>query len=284
MPYLRLWVESGFVSNADKLIGVVVDVVALARREQIVLTAGSLAYFTFLSLVPLLILLLVAVSVLGSEALAMRAVSRATRTLAAQNADLLREIVSGAADRQGATVIGVAVLLWGALLTFRALDTAFAGIYDSHGQRSLFNTVVDVVLVFVVIVAATVAMVVAGVVLAVFVRTQLWKTFGPLALFFVLSVVFFPLYYILPEADVGAVEVLPGTVFAAAAWTVLQALFGYYAAISGVTRLYGAASAFLLILVWLYVGGFVLLLGAAVNAVLSGRVDPDTEWIPVGSE
>jgi membrane protein len=268
------------VSNADGLIGVIVDVIALARRERIVLTAASLAYFTFLSLVPLLILLVIAVSVFGNDALAMRAVRRATQTLAAENADLLREVVFNAANRQQATVIGAAVLLWGALLTFRALDTAFAGIYGTHGERSLLGTVIDVVLVFVVIVAAAVAMVVAGVVLSVFVHTQLWETLGPLVLFAVLTVVFVPLYYILPEADVGFVEVLPGTVFAAAAWTVLHALFGYYAALSGVTQLYGAMSAVLLILVWLYVGGFVLLAGAAVNAALSGRVDPDTDWIP----
>lgn len=269
------------MSNIGGPIGVLVDVIALARRERIVLTAASLAYFTFLSLVPLLILLVVAVSVFGGEALAMRVVSRAAETLAAENAELLRNIVFGATNRQQATVIGVAVLLWGALLTFRALDTAFAGIYGTHGERSLLNTVVDVVLVFVVIVAAVVTMVVAGVVLSLFVHTELWNTLGPLVLFSVLTVVFFPLYYILPEADVRFSEVLPGTVFAAAAWTILQALFGYYAEISSVTRLYGAASAFLLILVWLYVGGFVLLVGAIFNAVLSGRVEPDTEWLPV---
>jgi membrane protein len=269
------------VSKASGPLGVLADIIALARRERIVLTAASLAYFTFISLVPLLLLLVVAVSVLGGDALATRAVIRATKTLAAENADLLREIVFNAANRQQVTLIGVAVLLWGALLTFRALDTTFAGIYGTHGERSFRNTVVDVVLVFIVIVIAAVAMVVAGVVLSVFVQTQLWQTLGPLVLFSVLSVVFFPLFYILPETDVGFVEVVPGTVFSAAAWTVLQALFGYYASVSGITQFYGAASAVLLILVWLYVGGFVLLVGAAVNAVLSGRVEPEAEWVPV---
>lgn len=269
------------MSATDELIGIIVDIITLARREQFILTAASLAYFAFISLVPLLLLLVVAVSVLGGDALATRAVTRATQTVAAENADLLRDIVFSAANRQQATVVGAAVLLWGALLTFRALDTAFAGIYGTHDERSPLGMVIDVLLVFVVIVAAAVAMVATGVALSVFVRTQLWQTLGPLVLFAVLAVVFVPLYYILPEADLRFTEVLPGTAFAAAAWAILQSLFGYYAAISGVTRLYGAASAFLLILVWLYVGGFVLLVGAALNAVLSGRVEPDAEWLPV---
>lgn len=259
------------------------DVIALARRERIVLTAGSVAYFTFISLVPLLLLLVVIVSVVGDDALAMGAVSRAARTLAPENAGLLRRIVFDAANRQWATVIGAVVLLWGALLTFRTLSTAFAGIYDTPDERSLLGAAVDVVLVFVVIVLAVVAMVTAGVGLSMVVRTRVWQTLGPVVLFSVLTVVFFPLYYILPTADVGFSEVIPGTIFAAVAWTVLQALFGYYAEISRVTQLYGAASAFLLILVWLYIGGFVLLVGAAFNAVLAGRTDPNAKWIPTRS-
>ncbi|HET7324296.1 MAG TPA: YihY/virulence factor BrkB family protein [Halococcus sp.] len=269
------------MSNASGPIGVIAGVVSLARRERIVLTAASLAYFSFISVVPLLILLVVAVSEFGGHALAMGVVSRATHALAAEHADLLGKIVFSAANRQQATVIGVVVLLWGALLTFRALSTAFASVYDTHGERSLVSTVMDVVLVFVVIVSVTVAIVVLGVALSLFVDIHLWKTLGPFVLCSVLVAVFFPLFYILPDVDIRVTEALPGTVFAAAAWTVLQSLFGYYVALSGVTRFYGAASAFLLILVWLYVGGFVLLLGAALNAVLSGRVEPDTGWLPV---
>jgi membrane protein len=269
------------VSAVDDSIAVLLDVVALARRERIVLTAGSVAYFTFISLVPLLLLLVAAVSLFGADVLVRRVVNRAARTLTPESADLLQEIVLGAASDEGATVVGAVVLFWGALLTFRALDTTFTGIYDTRGERSLLGTAVDVVLVFAVIVLAAVAMVAVGVVLSTLVRTRLWSTVEPLVLFAVLAVVFFPLYYVLPDVGIGIGEAAPGTVFAAAAWTVLQALFGYYAAISVTIQLYGTASAILLILVWLYVGGFVLLVGAALNAVLAGRVDPDAKWVPI---
>lgn len=266
------------VSDANGPVGILMDIIALARRESIVLTAASIAYFAFISLIPLLMFLVVAVSIFGSEALAARAVSRAARTLTPENANLLREIAVDTTNEQGVTAVGGALLLWGALLIFRALNTAFAGIYSTHGEHSLYDAIRDVVLVFAIVVLTAVAIVGAGVALSVFVRTQLWKTLGPLILFAVLSVVFLPLYYILPDVKVRVVEALPGTVFAAAGWTILQTVFGYYMAISGATRFYGAASAFLIVLLWLYAGGFVLLLGAILNAVLAGYSDPDSAW------
>jgi membrane protein len=269
------------VSRADGIRRIIVDIIALVRRERIVLTAASIAYFAFISLVPLLLLVVVAVTALGGDALATRAIMRATRTLVPENAALLRDIVFGAANGERATILSATVLLWGALLTFRALNTAFGGIYGTYGERSVLGTVFDIVLVFVVIVVAVVAMVVGGVVLSVFVDTRLWVTLGPVVVFCVFVVVFIPLYYILPDIDSGMLETLPGTVFAAASWTVLQSLYGYYATISTVPQLYGAASAVLLILVWLYVGGFVLLVGAALNATLADRVEPDDGWLPV---
>lgn len=269
------------MSRIDEVVGVLADIVALARRERFVLTAASIAYFAFISLVPLLLLVVVAVTALGGDALAMRAVTRATRTLVPENAALLREIVFGAADGERATILSAAVLLWGALLLFRALSTAFGGIYGTYGERSFLGAVVDVVLVFVVVVVAVVAMVVGGVVLSAFVDTQLWQTLGPVVVFGVFTVVFVPLYYILPDIDSEFAEILPGTIVAAAAWTVLQSLFGYYATISTLPQLYGAASAVLLILVWLYVGGFALLVGAALNATLADRVKPDEGWVPI---
>ena len=256
------------------------QVIALARREQIVLTAGSIAYFTFVSLIPLLLLLVAVLSVFQNRALTEWIIDRATRALAPENAVPLQEIVLGTAADQQATVVSTVVLLWGALLTFRALNSAFGGIYDTYHETSLFGTAADVVLVLVVIVVSVVSLTLAGEALSLFVGVGFWTTLWPLLLFGVLAVVFFPLYYVLPDVDVTVREALPGTLFAAGAWSVLRVLFGYYVSVSSTIRFYGAASTFLLILLWLYAGGFVLLVGAIVNAVVGGRADPDAGWMP----
>ncbi|THE63493.1 hypothetical protein D8Y22_16815 [Salinadaptatus halalkaliphilus] len=93
--------------------------------------------------------------------------------------------------------------------------------------------------------------------------------------------VFAPMYYLFPEPTVSVGEILPGTVFAALSWTVLAVGFRIYVATSDSVALFGIAGAVLIILTWVYLGGFCLLLGAVLNAVLADRVDPETEWIPM---
>ena len=268
------------MSNHEGYRSVLRDVLALARREQITLTAGSIAYFSFVSLIPLLLLLVALLSVFGDWELTTRVVVRATRALTPESAALLQEIVFGVATGEHATLVSGAILLWGALLTFRALNSAFGGIYDTYGDRSLLVTVTDIVVVLIVIMLTVLLMVVAGGVVSVLVGARVWETLWPLVRFGVLVVVFFPLYYVLPDVDVTAREAVPGTVFAAGAWSVLRVLFGYYVSVSTTLDFYGAASTFLLILLWLYVGGFVLLVGAILNAVLAEHATPEVGWLP----
>lgn len=256
------------------------DGFALARREQIALTAGSIAYFTFISLVPLFLLLIAALSVFQSQALTTRIIIRATRALAPETAAPLQVIIFNAANREQTTTISTVVLLWGSLLTFRALNSAFGGIYDTYSESSFLGTLTDIVVVLVVIIVTVLSMTVAGEVLSLFVRKQFWDAVWPVILFGILVTMFLPLYYVLPDIEMDIREAVPGTLFAASAWSVLRVLYGYYVSVSATIEIYGAASTFLAILVWLYVGGFVLLMGAILNAVLAGHADPDAKWIP----
>ena len=80
------------------------------------------------------------------------------------------------------------------------------------------------------------------------------------------------MYYVFPNIEVSIREVLPGVVIAAVGWQLLHAIFHMYAQMSAYnTSLYGTIGNLLLVIVWLYVGSFVILFGAAVNAVLAGR-------------
>jgi membrane protein len=66
-------------------------------------------------------------------------------------------------------------------------------------------------------------------------------------------------------------EALPGTAFAAAAWTLSALLFRAYAATAASVRLFGVIGVVLLSLTWLYVGSLALVAGAATNALLAER-------------
>jgi membrane protein len=85
-----------------------------------------------------------------------------------------------------------------------------------------------------------------------------------------LTVAFLPMYYIFPDEVVSVREVVPGALVAATGWTALSLGFQFYVGATS-TASYGIVGAVILLITWLYFGGLVLLVGAAVNAVLAGR-------------
>lgn len=249
----------------------------MSHEKRVVFMAASLAYFAFISLVPLLLLVVIALSGLRGEQLGVDIATYAAGVISPRSSGVLIDVVTGVADREQATLLGIVVLLWGTLLLFRALDDAFGQVYG-EGQSSLFlGDLANALLVFFVVVGAMVAMIGIGAGLSVVLVDEVWDLLAPIILVVVLTIVFLPMFTLFPDADVSLGEALPGTVFTAAGWTVLQLAFGVYTRTTGWEELYGAAGAFLLLLTWLYVGGLVLLVGAVLNAVLAGRVATEGE-------
>ncbi|WP_424016790.1 YihY/virulence factor BrkB family protein [Halorientalis pallida] len=257
--------------NADAA-GVARAVVTAARSEQITFLAASLAYYTFVSLMPLLLLALVVASALGGEALAGTVVAQLGSVLSPSGEQVLLESLTGASGRAGATVAGVAVLVWGALKLFRGLNVAFGQVYGTAESSSFVDQVTD----------ATVALVAVGVgvgvaaavnVLVGFVPGRLADALGTPVLALTLTITFLPLYVILPDVPVGVREALPGAVLAGGGWALLSTVFRLYAASAGSFQLYGVIGGVLLLVTWFYVGSLVLLAGVVLNAVLAGRED-----------
>ncbi len=84
-----------------------------------------------------------------------------------------------------------------------------------------------------------------------------------------LVLVFLPIYYVLPPISIDLAEAVPGALFAAVGWAILQAGFQLYAANAGRYQAYGAVGGVLLFVTWLYFAGIVILFGAVLNVVLS---------------
>jgi membrane protein len=94
---------------------------------------------------------------------------------------------------------------------------------------------------------------------------------GTLVLIVTLAIVFLPFYYVLPPVSVSVREILPGTVFAAVGWMLLQVTFLFYTQQASKYAAYGFLGAILLFITWLYFGSILVLLGGVVNAVLGRR-------------
>ncbi|RKD97423.1 YihY/virulence factor BrkB family protein [Halopiger aswanensis] len=254
------------------------DVAAVVREHNVTFMAGSIAHAAFLSIVPLLLLLFILVGAVGNDYLSDQIVAMARDHLSPAGEGLVFEALTNASERAGASLIGVVSLLWGMLRIFRGIGTAFDELYGGEAD-SVARKAIDSVVVFVAILIATVGAGFGATTLAAIDHIVV-EVLTPFALFFGLLAAFFPMYYVFPNVDVSAREVLPGTIVAAAGWVALEAVFGVYAGLVDTVGTYETFGAVILLLVWLYGNAFVLLIGAAVNVVVgdhhpAGRDDGD---------
>jgi YihY family inner membrane protein len=276
-PILR--VVTGYV---DRTVTVARGVLDGARSDRITFIAAGLAYYALISLVPLLLLALVVTSVVGGDALVDAIVVEASRTLGEGVGSLLAAALSGTTGRGGATVFGLAVLLWSGLKLFRGLDVAFSEVYGESSPPSILAQLRNAAITLGAVgvgVAATVAVggAIAGLGAASVVESyDAAGIAGAAVLVAALTVAFLPLYYVLPEPVASLREALPGAAFAAVGWTTLQTGFRLYASAAGSYEAYGLLGGVLLLVTFLYFGGLLLLVGAVLNAVLAGRTDGTT--------
>ena len=236
----------------------------LVQREQLPFLAAAIAYYAFASLVPLLVVALAAGTAVAGEQLTVRVLSAAGSVLTPEATGLVERALSG--DQPGATAVGLGVLAWSGLRVFRGLDVAFARIYGAEQGKTLPAQLADA--------AATVGAILVAVAVTVLVGTAISAEFGtvsrlagPIGVAVALPVVFFPLYYVLPDRSVSLTEALPGAVVAGLGWTALGVGFGAYASRASTFELYGVLGGVFLLLVWFYAGGLIVLLGAGLNAV-----------------
>ncbi|THE65399.1 YihY/virulence factor BrkB family protein [Salinadaptatus halalkaliphilus] len=246
------------------------EVLRLARTEQVTLLAAGVAFYGFISLVPLLLLGMGIAASIGGEALANQLTAAASDVLTQSAQELLAETVLDDTGRQSATIVGALGLLWGSSRVLRGLDRAFSQVYGTAGSKSLIDTFWDAMIVFLVI-AFGLALVGGLEYVIRFVPFVGVGILGPVLVVVGLSVTFLPLYVVFPDADVGVREALPGTLVAAVGWFALSQSFSVYADLATGYALYGALGAVFLVLIWLYIGAIILVFGAILNAVLAGR-------------
>ncbi|ELZ01655.1 ribonuclease BN [Natrialba chahannaoensis JCM 10990] len=243
-------------------------IVRLARTEQLTLLSAGVAFYGFISLVPLMLLALGIAASIGGEALASRLTAGAGDVLTPAAQEVLAETIVDDTGRQSATVAGALGVLWGSSRVLRGLDRAFSEVYGTAGSKSFLDTLWDAMIV---LLAISAGLALVGALELVIQFVPIVRTIGPLLILLALFMSFLPLYVIFPGKDISVREAIPGTLLAAVGWLALSRAFSLYANIATGYALYGALGAVFLVLIWLYAGAIILIFGAICNAVLAGR-------------
>lgn len=242
----------------------------VVQHRQLPFLAAAIAYYAFLSVVPLFIIGFTVATALAGQTIAAELITALDEFLTPEAASVLEETLIQGAGRGGVTVFGLVVLLWSGLRIFRGLDIAFSQIYGATTPKPLTEQIRDALLAIAGIAVALVATVSVSAFVA-WVGVPLAGLGGTLGLLFVLTAVFFPVYYLFPAPVIGVREALPGTIVAAIGWTFLGSAFSIYTSYAGAFELYGVLGGVLLLLIWFYFGGLILLFGGALNVVLGER-------------
>lgn len=249
------------------------SVTTVFKEENVTFLAASVAFYAFVSIVPLLLLTLAIGSLVGGQAFADRIVSLVETQLSEQGATVVEGALTSSAGRGGASIASLVALAWSALKVFRGLDLAFDEVYRSEPETSLAEQIVHALTVLGAVGLAVVLMVGLGALLSrpALIDVPYVGVLGWILLIVGLTVIFLPFYYVLPPVDVSLREILPGAVFAGVGWLFLQAGFQLYAANAGRYQAYGFLGAVLLFVMWLYFASTLVLLGAVLNVVLADR-------------
>ncbi|MEF8828285.1 MAG: YihY/virulence factor BrkB family protein [Haloarcula sp.] len=243
-------------------------IASIAYESDIRYIATSLAYYAFISLMPVLLLGFI---VFGRQLAGVISASDA-QFLTPDTQQLVYEGLTTASGRTAATVLSVVVLAWSGANVGVGFLTVVERI-EAVTEQPLKRQVYDAVIVLVTLLATVLVIIVQSVFLALFSTGLLSVLAGFGFLFVALTVTLLPLYFVPSRVANTPQDALPGAITTAIGWTVLHAAIQFFVANAGQYAIYGVLSGLILILTTTYVAAVVLMVGVVVNAVLATDTD-----------
>ena len=241
--------------------------------------AALLTYYGFLSLFPLLLLLVTGLGfVLGHNPdLQRRIVDSALSEFPIIGTEL-RNSVNALHGSGLALFIGVIGLLWGSLGVSQAAQHAMAEVWNIPGRErpGFFPRLGHSFSIIALLASGLVATTALSGVGTATGPAMFWRVLTIAASVGINAVVFFVGYRLLTPKLIETRSLVPGALFAAAGWSVIQALGGYLVAhqLRQTSEVYGFFAIVLGLIAFLSLGANLTIYAAEVNVVLARRLWP----------
>jgi membrane protein len=251
--------------------------------------AAQLAFYFFLSVFPALLFLVALLGYLPVETRLTAAIDQLETLLPAEILRFLRAEIDAAlaGEQAGLLTIGVIGAVWSSSSAVTAIITALNRAYDIDEwrpwwKRRLIAVVITIALA--VFVVSAFGFVVGGGELAAWVAnglgfgvvlTKVWAVLQwILAIALVVAAVDL-VYYFAPNAETPFVWITPGALLATILWLLTSLGFRLYVEnFSSYTAIHGTIGAAIVFLLWFYLSGFALLVGAELNAEIDKALHP----------
>lgn len=254
-------------------------------RDDISGLAAQLAYFFLLSLFPLLIFL---VTLLPYFSMTQEYLLSFIKDYApGETMELIETSLTDVMNKNGKLLsFGVIATLWSASNGIHAIVAAFNKAYDVQENRSfVMERGISILLTFGMIMVIVVALLlpVFGRQIGYFLFSEfgfseqflkVWNALRWLFSSIFLFVVFMGLYWIAPNKKLTCLSAVPGAVFATLGWVVTSLAFSYYVGnFANYSATYGSIGAIIVLMIWFYLSGFIIILGGEINAYYTARKD-----------
>jgi membrane protein len=252
--------------------------------------AAALAYYTALALSPLLLAIIsIAGLVFDKEAASGRIKAQFEETIGGQAAEFVEKLVQNSSSQANgvlATAIALGVLFFGASGVFSDLQSALNTIWKVPGRKpegGIFTAVRERLLSFSLVCGAAFLLLTSLVLTAVLAglngyvvgwlpgMAALAQAVNFVLNFALTAALFAMMFKWLPETQLAWKDVAVGAAATALLFSIGRYLIGLYLGKAAVGSTYGAAGAFVVLLVWLNYSAVILLFGAELTFVYAQR-------------
>jgi membrane protein len=269
------------------------------NEDEASLLAAALAYYTAVSIAPLLVLVVVIVGFfLGQQAAQSQLMMQLQAAMGEQGSQFLGTILENADRPQLASVAGILsflTLLWGSTNVFAQLQNSLNKIWNVKRKpdAGIWATIRSRLLSFTMVLGVA-FMLLVSLVLSTVLTTLIdighgllpgadwiWQVVNFLVSYSVITLLFAAIYKVLPDADVAWRDVWLGAAVTALLFTIGKFVLGLYLANAG--NAYGAVGSVVVFLLWVYYSAQILFMGAEFTQVYARRfgrgIQPDADAV-----
>lgn len=246
---------------------------------------AALAFYSILSLAPLLLIALGIAGLVFDEADARaRLVAQISELVGKEGSEAIQAMLESGSKTSGtvSTIIGVITLLFGASGVFGELQSAMDAVWDvkpkSTGMLGFLKArFLSFAMVlgtgFLLVISLLVSTAIAGLLDS---TKSMWPQMEPLlhsvsliVTFAVVTVLFAMIYKVLPDAKVPWQDAWIGALVTAGLFTIGKFAIGLYLGKSGLAAGYGAAGSLVVLIVWIYYSAQIVFFGAEITHAIS---------------
>jgi membrane protein len=252
-----------------------------AMSDNVFGMSAQLAYYFFFALFPALLLLIAMASYLPEQTLIDQVFKSMGGFAPPAALAIITEQIKKITDAKpgGLLTFGVMAAVWSCSSAMSAIINTLNAAYDIEEGRPWWKVQLTAILLTVGVAAfilISFTLVIIGPTLATKLAVSLhlggafewtWKILQWPVVFGLVSAGMALVYYYAPDAEQDWVWLTPGSVVATTLWLVASLAFKYYVVnITDYAATYGAIGGVMILMLWFYISGTVILLGAEMNA------------------